>query len=108
MSVVDFYLCPECGADVPVGSEGCGACALKKAAKHRGKKSGKKGAEKRKRSWEVDPSYDGLELPEDEFDYDDFVEREFGDQPHQKVGLAWYWWLTAVVLLVAMVWGFVF
>lgn len=57
---------------------------------------------RKKRSWEQDSAYDGLDLPGQDFDYEDFVEKEFGGQSRQSAGLAWYWWLTAVLLLALM------
>jgi hypothetical protein len=57
---------------------------------------------RKSRSWEQDPSYDGLDLPGEDFDYEDYVEREFGGKPHRQVGIAWYWWLTALLLLIAV------
>lgn len=56
----------------------------------------------KKRSWEQDSAYDGLDLPDDDFDYEDYVAREFGGKPHRRVGIAWYWWLTALLLLVLL------
>ncbi|MBK1833325.1 hypothetical protein [Roseibacillus ishigakijimensis] len=95
----DYYLCPDCGAEVAVGSSGCRACGPRKVAQCMGRK--KKQARK-KRSWEQDSASDGLDLPgDDDFDYEDYVAREFGGKPHRRVGLAWYWWLTAVLLLVS-------
>lgn len=43
---------------------------------------------------------DGLDLPDEEFDYDAFTKREFGRSamPH---GMRTLWWVVAVVLLVA-------
>jgi len=56
-----------------------------------------------KRSWEQPKSRDGLDLVDDgEFDYADFVAREFGGAPHRKTGLKWYWWGLAIVVLLAM------
>ena len=102
MEELEFYLCPECGADVPVGSEGCKACGPRKVA-HKMRRKKQKAARK-KRSWEQDSTYDGLGLPDEDFDYEDYVDREFGGKPHKRIGIAWYWWLTAVVLLGAMLW----
>lgn len=48
---------------------------------------------------------DGLGLPEEDFDYDAFVAREFGIKPHKRIGIAWYWWVTAALLLAGMVVG---
>lgn len=55
-----------------------------------------------KRSWEQDQMYDGLDLPDEDFDYDEFVAREFGHVPHKQLGVKWYWWWVGVVLLVVM------
>lgn len=87
----DWYACPGCGAEVRVGSRGCPQC------------SGK--------SWEQDEELDGLDLPPDpaDFDYDDFVRREFGrgSARVKPAGLAWKWWITAVLLLAALIWAWV-
>jgi hypothetical protein len=63
-----------------------------------------------KKSWEQDEIYDGLDLPDDDFDYDKFVEDEFGNSdqaPHRKIGIAWYWWVTALILSVIWIFFFV-
>ena len=87
------YVCPYCGCEVRVG-ETCPGCH-------------KKTKKPRQRSWEQDKSQDGLDLPDDDFDYEKFVAREFGSAPHQALGLQWYWWLLAVALLVAMITGLI-
>ena len=90
----DWYACPSCGAEVQVGSRGCPKCSP--------------GAG---RSWQRDPHPDGVDLPDDpeEFDYNDFVRREFGRGPAKAkpAGLAWKWWITGVLLLILMAWGLV-
>ena len=101
MKDVDCYLCPECGADVPVGSKACQACGPRKMAKRMNRK--KKKASRRRRSWEQDSCYDGLGLPEEDFDYENYVAREFGGKRHRRINIAWYWWLTALVLLVLFI-----
>lgn len=75
----------------------CPGCAKKRKPL---KKSAKK-------SWEQDAAADGLGLPDDDFDYDDFVSREFGHTPHRKLGVKWYWWLLGVAALAAMIAGLV-
>ena len=82
----DYYACPGCGAEVRVGSRGCPKCADKP------------------RSWEQDEYLDGSDLPDEDFDYNDFVRREFGKGPSRLKprGLRWYWWLTALLLLALM------
>ncbi|MCH7227262.1 hypothetical protein [Haloferula sp. A504] len=92
------WICPGCGAELRVGVKGCPTCS--KPSRRRKPK-----AAKVRRSWEQEAAHDGLDLPDDDFDYDDFVKREFGKAPHRRVPIRWYWWLTAVVLLVLMAWA---
>ena len=87
---LDTYLCPGCGDEVPIGPRGCPKCT--KPPKRR-----------KRRSWEQDSARDGLDLPDGDFDYEDFVAREFGKKPHRRIGIAWYWWLTALVILVMLI-----
>jgi hypothetical protein len=84
------YQCPSCDQDVEVGRN-CPRCA--RSARRRPRE---------KKPWEQDPSADGLNLPDDDFDYDAFVTREWGRAPHRRLGIAWYWYLMAILLFVAM------
>lgn len=87
------YICPFCESEVRVGKP-CAKCEQRAAKAKRGKKS-----------WEQDPSSDGLDLPDEDFDYNAFVAREFGDAPHRQTGLPWYWWVFALAVLAAMICG---
>lgn len=79
--------CPACGEWVPRGAaacDDCGAC----------EKSG----------WSGDTHADGLNLPDDDFDYDDFVAREFGGKASkQPPGMRMWWWVALVLLIVLVV-----
>ena len=91
----DWYACPSCGAEVRVGSRGCSRCSAGSGAK-----------------WEQDEYLDGVDVPEDaaEFDYNDFVKREFGGRGPSRLkphGIAWKWWVTGVLVLGAFAWGVV-
>ena len=80
--------CPACGEWVPRGAaacDDCGACA----------KSG----------WSGDTHADGLDLPDDEFDYDDFIAREFGGKSSKQPLTANVWWWVALALLIVFVVG---
>lgn len=101
---VEHYTCPSCGSEVEVGGQ-CPGCGPPPKEKVRHKKRRRKVAA-RKKSWEQDAVYDGLNLPGHDFDYDDFVEREFGKTPHRRMGIAWYWWVTALVLVGVLGWVF--
>jgi hypothetical protein len=51
--------------------------------------------------------YDGLDLPDEEFDYEDFVKREFGGKGRPEHGaLRGVWWWVALVLLAVTVIGY--
>ncbi|MEO0413378.1 MAG: hypothetical protein AAF226_00340 [Verrucomicrobiota bacterium] len=89
------YICPSCGAEVKVGSKGCPKC-------------------NNLDPWEIEgnDAYDGLDLPDDDFDYDEFIEREFGTGGIGKKGQRWnglhpFWWITALVTLIIFVLYFV-
>ncbi len=98
MTEVLKYRCPFCDRDVRVGSP-CPGCA---------NTTRKKKPAPAKKSWEQDSAADGLDLPDEDFDYEDFIAREFGKVPHRRIGVKWYWWLLGVLLLAAMIAGLVF
>ncbi len=90
---MDTYLCPGCDQEVPVGSCGCPRCNPPSKRRKRTRAA----AHGRGRKQTGYP--DGLDLPDDDFDYDAYIAREFGQKPHRRIGIAWYWWLTGAVLL---------
>ena len=77
-----------CGAEVPATARACPACGADDMT-----------------GWNEDHAvYDGLDLPDDEFDYDEYLKKEFGDtgktrgKPHKKL---WTWLgLIGIVLAV--------
>ncbi len=76
-------VCPGCGEDVPPHALACPECG----ADHNS-------------GWKLDAA-DGLDLPDEEFDYDEFVKREFGNGA-SKSRLHPVWWITAALLLAAI------
>ena len=85
------YRCPFCEREVRVGSP-CPGCAEKPRKPSPARKSRQQ-----------DTAADGLDLPDDDFDYDAFVAREFGGLPHRRLGVAWYWWALGVLLVAALI-----
>jgi hypothetical protein len=85
-------VCPICNEDVPRGALACPNCG----ADH---KSG----------WNDSFSNSAdLGLPDENFDYDEFVKNEFGDDNEiRPQGLKRIWWITAIVLLLISFLGFV-
>jgi hypothetical protein len=79
-------VCPVCDEDVPRGALACPECG----ADHNS-------------GWRQDAdTYDGLDLPEEDFDPDEFVRREFGSSL-KPAGMKTIWWITAILILVASV-----
>jgi hypothetical protein len=81
--------CPNCGADVPPGAKACPEC----------------GADEQT-GWSDEARYDGLDLPEANFDYDDYVKREFGGASPKPRGIHWIWWLVAIALVAGLIYSF--
>jgi predicted nucleic acid-binding Zn ribbon protein len=78
--------CPVCGESVPPGAKACPGC----------------GADERS-GWDDEATrYDGLDLPDESFDREKFLEKEFG-QLRRKSGKEWLWWSVGLVLLVLVV-----
>ncbi len=78
--------CPNCGADVPPAARACPECG---ADEHTG--------------WSEAARTAGLDLPEEHFDYEDFVKREFGGKSPVPRGIHWFWWVIALALVVAFI-----
>jgi len=77
--------CPVCDANVPPHALACLECG---ADHHSG--------------WKKDSNiYDGTSLPDDDFDYDEFIEKEFGSDIKPS-GIKSIWWMTAIILLIAL------
>ena len=95
---VDSYICPTCGGKVKVGApcSGCGSSSRRR--------KGRVAKAPEKRSWEQSEEADGLDLPDEAFDYEDFVAREFGSSGRGSViRVRWYWWATALFLVIVLV-----
>jgi rRNA maturation protein Nop10 len=80
-------ICPNCGAEVPPNARACPEC----------------GADEQT-GWSEPAQYDRLGLPDENFDYEDFVKREFGRHKPIPRGLHWFWWVVGVLVLGAFVW----
>ena len=79
-------ICPVCGEAVPLKALACPECG----ADHQS-------------GWREDAeSYDGLDLPEADFNYEEFVAKEFGG-PSKFAGLKPIWWITGIVLLIVSI-----
>ena len=77
--------CPNCGAELEPGARACPACGSDDQT-----------------GWSEAAKFDGLDLPDDSFDYDEFVKREFEEKDSSPRGLHWIWWAAGVVVLAAL------
>ena len=80
------FSCPVCGEEVPGGAKSCPECG----ACERSGWGGEAG--------------EGLGLPDADFDYDRFVEEEFGGGA-KKSGTQKVWVAVAVLILTALAWS---
>ena len=84
-------ICPNCGAMVPHRAKACPECGSDDET-----------------GWADDAVAQRLGIPDDSFDYDEFVRGEFADRRSElrPRGIAWLWWGVAVLLLVVLLWRF--
>ncbi len=74
-------VCPNCGADLPKNAPACPDCGADETT-----------------GWSDQAEVGALDLPEEKFDYSEFVEKEFGENKIIPHPLRWYWWLVALLL----------
>jgi uncharacterized membrane protein YvbJ len=77
-------ICPNCGAEVPRNAKACPECGSDETT-----------------GWSEAAQTDGLDLPDENFDYDEFVKQEFGEGTPVPRGIHWFWWVIALLLIVA-------
>jgi len=77
--------CPNCGGEVPRDAKACPECGSDEQT-----------------GWSEEAHASGLDLPEEKFDYDDFVKREFGKEGPVPRGLYWLWWVVGIGIIGAL------
>jgi predicted nucleic acid-binding Zn ribbon protein len=75
-----------CGALVPRKAKACPECG---ACERSG--------------WSHDTAYDGLDLPDENFDYKKFAAEEFGAR-EKKSATKILWWIVSVLVLISFIW----
>jgi uncharacterized membrane protein YvbJ len=76
-------ICPNCGELVPSAAKVCPECGSDE-----------------KTGWSEKAHTDNLGIPDDNFDYDEFVKEEFAHNIAKPRHIHWLWWLTAFILIV--------
>jgi hypothetical protein len=81
-------ICPNCGAEVPPNAQACPECGSDEQT-----------------GWSEAAETGGLDLPDQNFDYNDFVKREFGGETPVPRGIHWLWWLIGLLLVAGFLAG---
>ena len=77
-------VCPNCGHNVPRNARACPEC----------------GADDQT-GWSEAADTSELDLPDEEFNYAEYVEREFGGGGPKPRRISWFWWVAAILVLLA-------
>ena len=75
-------VCPNCGAEVPPKAKSCPECGSDEQT-----------------GWSEKAHAENLGLPDEEFDYNEFVKEEFGTGRAKPHGIRWFWWVIALLLI---------
>ena len=78
-------ICPHCGTRVPARAKACPECGAQEST-----------------GWSEAARENELDLPDDNFDYEEFTKREFGGATVTPRGLHWFWWLVALLLVAGL------
>jgi predicted nucleic acid-binding Zn ribbon protein len=76
--------CPNCGAGIPENAHACPECGSCD-----------------KTGWSENAQSQRLGLPDENFDYEEFVNREFNTPERRRPPIRKFWWVVAIFLLVA-------
>jgi len=87
MSAQDGY-CPNCGADVPPDAKACPECGSCEET-----------------GWSDQAKYERIDVDyDDDFDYESFVDEEFGGgKTRRKSPMQWIWAIVAILLIALFV-----
>jgi uncharacterized membrane protein YvbJ len=78
-------VCPVCGEDVPRTALACPECGADHAS-----------------GWREDAeTYDAVDLPDEDFNYEEFVKQEFGSS--RRSAIKTVWWITAILLVAVFI-----
>ncbi len=76
------WVCPNCGAEIAVRAKSCRECGADEKA-----------------GWKQDHDYSHAFPELGEFDYAEFVSKEFGKEGVKPAGTRWWVWILALALL---------
>ena len=73
-------ICPNCGAEVPPKAHACPECGSCPET-----------------GWSEKADAGNLGLPEDDFNYEEFAQAEFGSKTKPR-GITFFWWIVAALV----------
>jgi hypothetical protein len=79
-------VCPNCGAEVPDRAEACPECGADEST-----------------GWSEAARYEAAGLPDDSFDYDEYVKREFHEDGRTRSGIKPLWQIVAVIIVIGFI-----
>ena len=79
-------ICPNCGEKIPPRARACPNCGSDEQT-----------------GWSEQAHYDSLDLPSEDFDYEEFVKSEFGGEQPVPRGISWFWWGAGLLVLAVFV-----
>jgi predicted nucleic acid-binding Zn ribbon protein len=81
--------CLNCGAEVPPNAAACPECGSDEST-----------------GWSDRARASRLGVPDEEFDYDEFIREEFdetSENPTRSRSAQWVWWVAALILLLLVI-----
>lgn len=81
--------CPYCGADIPRNAKSCPECGSDE-----------------KTGWSETGYASKLGLPDEDFNYNEFVMEEFVSGSPKPRGMSWLWWFVALLLIGLFLYSF--
>jgi hypothetical protein len=82
--------CSHCGSELPPKAKVCPECGSDENT-----------------GWSDEAYASSLNLPSDDFNYDEFVKNEFADRPKPQ-GISWLWWGVALILVLLFLFAWIF
>ncbi len=78
-------ICPNCGAVVPSNAKACPECGADDET-----------------GWSEEAYGPNPDLPDDEFEYEEYAKREFGSKDPVPHGISVFWWIVGILLVGAI------
>jgi len=78
-------ICPNCGVEVPRNAKACPECGSDEET-----------------GWSEEADAADPGLPDESFNYEKFVRKEFGGHKTGLQDVAWHWWVAAAIVFLLL------